>query len=84
MKITKVLSPISQTIDVEFELPTDKDLKHVNIYLDGKIYATGITGTTYYRLMGLNTGFKPEIKITTVDSAGNESVGITATPIEVS
>ncbi|PGK40743.1 hypothetical protein MYW48_08535 [Bacillus cereus] len=84
VKITKVLSPKSQTIDVEFDLPTDKDLKHVNIYLDGKIYATGITGTTYYRLMGLNTGFKPEIKITTVDSAGNESVGITATPIEVS
>lgn len=82
--VTKVISPQTQTIDVEFTLPTDADLKHVNIYVNGNLYAKGITGTTYYRITGLTTGFTPEIKITTVDLAGNESVGVVAPTVTVS
>ncbi|MGG3797733.1 hypothetical protein [Metabacillus fastidiosus] len=81
--ITKAVSPEVETIDIEFTLPLDKDLKHVNIYVDGKLYAKGITRTTFYRIAGLTTGFTPEIKITTVDLAGNESVGVIAPSVTV-
>lgn len=81
--ITKVTSPQTQTIDVEFTLPTDPDFRHVNIYVDGQLYAKGVTGTNFYRITGLTTGFNPEIKITTVDLAGNESVGVIAPTVTV-
>lgn len=72
--ITKISSPQTQTISVEFELPSDVDLKHVNIYVDRILYATGVTRANLYRIVGLQTGFSPEIKLTTVDLAGNESI----------
>lgn len=81
--ITKAVSPKSQTIDVGFTLPTDADLNYVNIYLDGKLYAKGVTRTNLYRITGLTTGFTPEIKITTVDLAGNESGGVVAPSVAV-
>ncbi|WP_411685051.1 hypothetical protein [Aeromonas caviae] len=81
--ITNTSSPQAQTIDLAYTLPTDADLSYINIYVDGSLYAKGITGTNQYRITGLTTGFSPEIKITTVDLAGNESVGVVAPTVAV-
>lgn len=82
--ITSCVSPQTQTIDITFVPPDDEDLRHVNIYINDVLYAKGITRTDFYRITGLTTGFTPEIKITTVDLAGNESVGVIAPTITVS
>lgn len=81
--ITEVASIKVQSVDIRWELPSDADLKHVNIYVDEVLYAKGITGTTYYRINDLTTGFKPTIKIKSVDVAGNESTGVTAETVTV-
>lgn len=82
--ITSVVSKLSKTIDIEFTLPEDEDLKHVNIYVDGELYAKGITRATFYRITGLQTGFTPHIRVTTVDLADNESMGVIASSVKVS
>ncbi|MDQ0176224.1 hypothetical protein [Bacillus chungangensis] len=81
--ITKVVCPFTQTIDVEWELPDDEDLKHVNLYVDDELYAKGITRTNFYRITGLTIGFTPKIKLTTVDMADNESSGVIAEAVTV-
>ena len=81
--IVQVVSPQSQTIDVYFKVPDEDDFAYVNIYVDGSLYAKGVSGVERYRILGLRTGFTPEIRITTVDKAGNESAGVIAPPVVV-
>lgn len=81
--ITSVVSPQTQTLDIQFVIPEDKDFSHVNIYVDDVKYAKGVTRTDFYRITGLRTESEPVIKVTTVDLAGNESVGVTAATVKV-
>lgn len=81
--IVSVESTQSQSMDVTFDLPEDEDLDYVKIYVDGDLYAEGVRGTDYYRIVGLTTGFTPEVRLTTVDLAGNESQGVIINDIEI-
>lgn len=76
-------SKITKTIYVKFTLPEDTDFSHAVIYVDGEVHATGISRVDGYLITGLNEGFSPQIRITTVDLSGNESAGVTLDPVEV-
>ncbi|MGD6829018.1 hypothetical protein [Bacillus pumilus] len=81
--IVEASSPKSQTLDLKFTLPTEADFSHLNIYVNGKVHAKGVTGTDFYRIAGIRTGTTPEVKVTSVDLAGNESAGAQAPAIKV-
>lgn len=80
---TSAKSEITRTIYVNFTVPSDTDFSHANIYVDGEVYAKGVSRVDGYLITGLNEGFSPQIKITTVDLSGNESTGVTLDPVKV-
>lgn len=61
-------------IELTFDNPTDSDFSKVNIYKDGVLVGYSTTGI--YTVTGLQAETVYSIKLTSVDSSGNESLGV--------
>jgi hypothetical protein len=66
------------TIDLSWTNPTDSDFSHCNVYRDGSLVQSNVTSVSYGE-SGLLDNTSYTYKITTVDSTGNESTGVTIT-----
>ncbi|MBB5324909.1 hypothetical protein HNQ34_002007 [Anoxybacillus tepidamans] len=67
------------TIDLTFTNPTDADLNGTKIYLNGVLNATLEKTKTSYSFTDLAPNTTYAIKVTTFDTSGNESNGVTTT-----
>jgi len=66
-----------ESISYTFDLPTDSDFSHVNIYENGAVIGTTTDGT--YTMTGLEPETEYTLVFKSVDTNGNESEGITVT-----
>lgn len=72
-------SAMDTTIDLSFTNPTDVDFAGTKIYLNDVLKATLDKTKTSYSLKGLTPNTTYTIKVTTFDTTGNESDGVTIT-----
>lgn len=77
-EITNVTTTTTTTGAIfNWDNPADSDFLKVNIYRDGSLIGSSTNGT--YSVSGLTQGTEYNYTFKTVDSAGNESQGITKT-----
>lgn len=70
-------SSTQSTVNLEWQNPSDSDLKSIKIYRSGSFIATVNAPNHSYTDSGLTPGSENNYKITTVDQSGNESSGQT-------
>jgi hypothetical protein len=63
------------SFNITFTAPTDIDLNQFKIYVNGTLKATIPKTSTSYSLIGLNSDTSYSIRVTSVDTSNNESLG---------
>ncbi|WP_172255700.1 S8 family serine peptidase [Saccharibacillus deserti] len=76
VKDAGVVSSTSDSLTLGWTLPADYDFKEVRVYNGPSIQPTTVTGITY-QATNLNPDTAYQFRLTTVDTAGNESLGVT-------
>ncbi|WP_172195049.1 S8 family serine peptidase [Saccharibacillus qingshengii] len=71
-----VISSTSDSLTLGWTLPADYDFKEVRVYNGSSIQPTTVTGVTY-QATNLTPDTAYQFRLTTVDTAGNESLGVT-------
>ncbi|TRM08762.1 DUF4959 domain-containing protein [Lentibacillus cibarius] len=77
MEVTNITTETTDSsITLNYDLPTDIDLNHVNISVNGETFQTTENN---YMIDSLEAGASYDITITTVDTSGSESNGVQVT-----
>ena len=69
----KVASLSHNSAELKFTNPKDEDFAKANVYLNGKLVGSTTDGT--FKLNNLTALTTYDVKVTTVDKEGNESIG---------
>lgn len=79
-EVTNLQTSVTDTtIDLTFTKPTDADFAGTKLYLNGVLKATLDKTKTSYSFANLAPNTLYTIKVTTFDTSGNESTGVTTT-----
>ncbi|MEW5320712.1 fibronectin type III domain-containing protein [Geobacillus thermoleovorans] len=79
-EVTNIQTSVTDTtIDLTFTKPTDADFTGTKLYLNGVLKATLDKTKTSYSFANLAPNTPYTIKVTTFDTSGNESAGVTTT-----